>query len=59
MELQGSVTRLESPLDAPMCQEQLYGSQLDRGHSSVGRAPALHAGGQRFDPAWLHQQGGV
>ena len=25
------------------------------GHSSAGRAPALHAGGQRFDPAWLHQ----
>ena len=24
-------------------------------HSSAGRAPALHAGGQRFDPAWLHQ----
>src|SRR5690606_41203881 len=23
-------------------------------HSSAGRAPALHAGGQRFDPAWLH-----
>ena len=26
-----------------------------RGISSVGRAPALHAGGQRFDPAILHQ----
>ncbi len=25
------------------------------GHSSVGRAPALHAGGRRFDPVWLHQ----
>lgn len=25
-----------------------------RGHSSAGRAPALHAGGQRFDPVWLH-----
>ena len=25
------------------------------GYSSAGRAPALHAGGQRFDPAWLHQ----
>ena len=21
---------------------------------SAGRAPALHAGGRRFDPAWLH-----
>ena len=25
------------------------------GISSAGRAPALHAGGQRFDPAMLHQ----
>ena len=25
------------------------------GHSSAGRAPALHAGGQEFDPPWLHQ----
>ncbi len=25
-----------------------------RGHSSAGRAPALQAGGRRFDPAWLH-----
>ena len=24
------------------------------GLSSAGRAPALHAGGQRFDPAYLH-----
>jgi hypothetical protein len=29
-----------------------------RGHSSVGRAPALQAGGRRFDPVWLHQIGG-
>jgi hypothetical protein len=28
-----------------------------RGHSSVGRAPALQAGGRRFDPVWLHQSG--
>ena len=27
----------------------------NRGHSSAGRAPALQAGGRRFDPAWLHQ----
>ena len=26
-----------------------------RGFSSAGRAPALQAGGQRFDPANLHQ----
>ena len=29
----------------------------DWGISSAGRAPALHAGGQRFDPAILHQFG--
>ena len=27
-----------------------------RGYSSAGRAPALQAGGQRFDPAYLHQR---
>ncbi len=27
------------------------------GLSSAGRAPALHAGGQRFDPARLHYLG--
>jgi hypothetical protein len=27
----------------------------DWGHSSAGRAPALQAGGRRFDPDWLHQ----
>src|SRR5262249_24921070 len=26
----------------------------DRGRSSVGRAPALHAGGRRFESARLH-----
>ena len=26
-----------------------------RGYRSAGRAPALQAGGQRFDPAYLHQ----
>ena len=35
-----------------------FGAELAKpsawGHSSAGRAPALHAGGQRFDPAWLH-----
>ena len=29
-----------------------------RGFSSAGRAPALQAGGQRFDPANLHQNPG-
>jgi hypothetical protein len=28
---------------------------LDRGRSSAGRAPALQAGGRRFDPVRLHQ----
>ena len=27
-----------------------------RGYRSAGRAPALQAGGQRFDPVYLHQQ---
>ena len=26
------------------------------GYSSAGRAPALQAGGQRFDPAYLHHE---
>ena len=28
-----------------------------RGCSSAGRAPALHAGGQEFEPPHLHQYG--
>ena len=32
----------------------MIGGSVTRGHSSAGRAPAWHAGGQRFDPAWLH-----
>ena len=28
-----------------------------RGYSSAGRAPALQAGGHRFDPDYLHQMG--
>ena len=27
-----------------------------RGYSSAGRAPALQAGGQRFDPVYLHHR---
>ena len=26
------------------------------GHSSAGRAPAWHAGSQRFESAWLHSR---
>ena len=29
--------------------------EQDRGCSSIGRAPALQAGGRRFDPVQLHQ----
>ena len=29
------------------------------GYSSAGRAPALQAGGQRFDPVYLHQRGAL
>ncbi len=31
------------------------GEEDIRGYSSAGRAPALQAGGQRFEPAYLHQ----
>jgi hypothetical protein len=37
----------------PICSALM---EFVRGHSSAGRAPALQAGGQRFDPAWLHQK---
>ena len=32
----------------------VFPTSKNRGLSSAGRAPALHAGGQRFDPARLH-----
>ena len=32
------------------------GEETIWGFSSAGRAPALQAGGQRFDPANLHQR---
>src|SRR6185437_12923981 len=32
----------------------MYGMRLIRGISSAGRAPALQAGGRRFDPVILH-----
>ena len=32
------------------------GRRKKRGRSSAGRAPALHAGGQEFDPPRLHQK---
>ena len=33
------------------------GRQAIRGYSSAGRAPALQAGGHRFDPDYLHHMG--
>ena len=30
--------------------------EVERGHSSAGRAPALQAGGRRFDPDWLQKE---
>ena len=33
--------------------------EIKWGFSSAGRAPALHAGGQRFDPANLHIHGSL
>ena len=35
--------------------EWLKMSEAKGGRSSAGRAPALHAGGQEFDPPRLHQ----
>jgi hypothetical protein len=35
--------------------ESLRARQMNWGYSSVGRAPALQAGGQRFESAYLHQ----
>ena len=36
--------------------ESCLPDHLNWGLSSAGRAPALHAGGQRFDPARLHHK---
>ena len=46
----------DPPGDFPNCVPvERFGREL-RGCSSVGRAPALQAGGHRFDPVQLHQQ---
>jgi hypothetical protein len=39
---------------APCRREDCPAPEMERGLSSAGRAPAWHAGGQRFDPARLH-----
>src|SRR5437868_15514544 len=45
----------DPPGDFPNCVPvERFGREL-RGCSSVGRAPALQAGGHRFDPVQLHQ----
>ena len=39
--------------------DEVCGKKIAWGYSSAGRAPALQAGGQRFDPANLHQDGPI
>ena len=46
----GSVVQVHPDPPTEPLDECSYG-----GHSSAGRAPALQAGGHRFDPGWLHQ----
>ena len=41
--------------DPPILNKRLVLTYILGGHSSAGRAPALHAGGREFDPPWLHQ----
>src|SRR5699024_5698367 len=41
-------------VDRPPSRESIHHLSYVWGLSSAGRAPALHAGGQRFDPASLH-----
>ena len=41
--------------DEPLGRKQIAVSVHDWGISSAGRAPALQAGGRRFDPVILHQ----
>ena len=42
-------------IDAKKKRSQCFVKVSLWGHSSAGRAPAWHAGGQRFESAWLHQ----
>ena len=52
-----SSARLErTPDKREVGSSSLPGLCLTWGISSAGRAPALQAGGQRFDPAMLHQK---
>ena len=55
----GSVVQVHpDPPDQPASLETNRRKPIG-GHSSAGRAPALQAGGHRFDPGWLHQAPGV
>ena len=47
-----SLYRLQGPL-------KRVGPMPVWGYSSVGRAPALQAGGHRFEPGYLHQYGSL
>ena len=38
------------------CKQGLDRNDKDWGYSSAGRAPALQAGGQEFEPPYLHQE---
>ena len=42
--------------EAPASKDESGNLNPVRGCSSAGRAPALHAGGQEFDPPHLHQE---
>ena len=46
---------VSAPLPNPVSDRYHCRLAASWGHSSAGRAPAWHAGGRRFDPAWLHQ----
>ena len=54
------VFRSSSTAEQPAVNRQVVGSSPTFGasqwaHSSAGRAPALQAGGHRFEPCWAHQ----
>src|SRR5262249_11440936 len=51
--------RRAASADTPLLLRMPWAGAGIRGHSSVGRAPALQAGGRRFDPVWLHQRDAV
>ena len=49
------VWRLSGFVDKALPTQRFLQKQKPRGCSSIGRAPALQAGGRRFDPVQLHQ----